>query len=260
MTDEAGEPTDETPPTTGARVVVDALTKTYPLGGGETLRAIDDVGLTIEAGSTVAIAGPSGSGKSTLLHLVGAIERPSSGQVAVDGQDLAALRRRQLAAYRRRVGFVFQRYHLLPTLTAANNVLAPVLPYRTTFDKAARAAELLAAVGLEDRGGALPSRLSGGEQQRVAIARALVNQPRLVLADEPTGNLDSVTGSEIMDLLLDVRDQHGMTILVATHDPQVAARCDRLVRLRDGRVVDDLVVSGSGSMDRTLDRISRLAP
>ena len=265
MTDDLDEPTIDHPgetlrPATGVCVTVDRLTKTFPLGGGEVLTAIDDVTLTLDEGSAVAVAGPSGSGKSTLLHLVGAIERPSAGRVTVDGQDLAALRRRPLAAYRRRVGFVFQRYHLLPTLTAANNVLAPVLPYRTAFDKQARATELLTAVGLEGRGGSLPSRLSGGEQQRVAIARALVNRPRLLLADEPTGNLDSVTGGEILDLLLDLREQYGMTILVATHDPQVAARCDRLVRLRDGSVVDDLVVSGSGSMDRTLDRISRLAP
>jgi putative ABC transport system ATP-binding protein len=247
-------------PPEGVGVVIDGLTKRFPLGGGEDLTAVDDVTLEIEAGETVAVAGPSGSGKSTLLHLMGAIERPSSGRVSVDRHDLALLRPRDLAAYRRGVGFVFQRYHLLPTLTAANNVLAPVLPYRTAFDKRDRAAELLDAVGLADRGGALPSRLSGGEQQRVAIARALVNHPGLLLADEPTGNLDSVTGGEIMDLVMDLRDRYGMTVVVATHDPQVAARCNRLVRLRDGRVVDDLAINGSGAMDQTLDRISRLSP
>ena len=244
----------------GAAVATEGLTKTFPLGGGEELTALDDVTIDLDAGAALAVTGPSGSGKSTLLHLLGAIERPTAGRVEVGGQELTSLKRRQLTAYRRSVGFVFQRYHLLPALTAANNVLAPVLPYRTDFDRQARAKELLATVGLEARAQSLPSQLSGGEQQRVAIARALVNDPRLVLADEPTGNLDSVTGGEIMDLLLDLRDRYGLTIVVATHDPQVAARCDRLVRLRDGPVVDDLALAGGGPADRTLERISRLAP
>jgi putative ABC transport system ATP-binding protein len=242
-----------------AEVRTDSLTKTFRLGGGEQLTAVDDITLTIEPGSMVAVAGPSGSGKSTLLHLLGAIDRPSAGRVEVDGEDLASHDRRQLARYRRSIGFVFQRYHLLPALTAVNNVLAPVLPYRTDFDKRARAAELLEAVGLGGRERALPSRLSGGQQQRVAVARALINRPRLLLADEPTGNLDSTTGSEIVDLLLALRERYGMTIVVATHDPQVAAACERLVRLRDGHVVDDLPIRGLGSADETLDRIGRLA-
>jgi putative ABC transport system ATP-binding protein len=133
-----------------------------------------------------------------------------------------------------------------------------VLPFRTRFDKPARARELLTAVGLQGRESALPSRLSGGQQQRVAIARALVNQPRLLLADEPTGNLDSAAGSEIIDLLLRLRDETGMTVIVATHDPQIAAQCERLVRLRDGRVIDDLLVRGNGSTENTLRRINQL--
>ncbi|HEX6419806.1 MAG TPA: ABC transporter ATP-binding protein [Acidimicrobiales bacterium] len=244
----------------GAEVRMEALTKTFPLGGGDSVTALDGVTLAVEAGATLAVTGPSGSGKSTLLHLAGAVERPTAGRVVVDGRDLSSLRRGPLAAYRRTVGFVFQRYHLLPALTAAHNVLAPVLPYRTGYDKRERVAELLAAVGLAERAQSPPSQLSGGEQQRVAIARALVNEPRLVLADEPTGNLDSATGGGIMDLLLELRERYGMTIVVATHDPQVAARCDRVVRLRDGRIVDEVAVGGTGSTETTLDRISRLSP
>ena len=244
----------------GAEVSVNGVTKTFPVGGGAHVTAVDDVTLTVKPGRVLAVTGPSGSGKSTLLHLIGAIDQPSAGQVAVDGQVLSSLKRRQLAIYRRNVGFVFQRYHLLPALTAANNVLAPVLPYRTDYDKRARASALLQAVGLEGRERALPSRLSGGEQQRVAIARALVNRPKLLLADEPTGNLDSTTGGEIVDLLLSLREKYGMTIIMATHNPQVAARCDRLIRLRDGRVVDDMSICASHSPDKTLRRISQVVP
>ena len=159
------------------------------------MHALEEVTLEVAAGSTVALAGPSGSGKSTPLHLDGALDRPDSGTVLVHGRDLSGLSRRALAEHRRTVGFVFQRFNLLPALTALDNVLAPVLPYPVAFDKERRATELLAAVGLAGREDALPSRLSGGEQQRVAIARALVNSPRLILADEPTGNLDSRTGA-----------------------------------------------------------------
>jgi putative ABC transport system ATP-binding protein len=236
------------------------VVKTFSLGGGERLRAVDDVTLSVEPGCVVAVTGPSGSGKSTLLHLIGAIERADSGAIAVDGRPLDRLSHGQLADYRRRVGFVFQRYHLLPALTALDNVMAPVLPYRTRYDKVARARELLAAVGLEGREGALPSRLSGGEQQRVAIARALIGDPHLLLADEPTGNLDSATGGEIITLLLELRDRRGMTILLATHDPQIASRADRLVRLRDGRVVDDVALSAPSSREDVLQRITRFDP
>jgi putative ABC transport system ATP-binding protein len=141
-------------------------------------------------------------------------------------------------AYRRSIGFVFQRFHLLPALSVLDNVLAPVLPYRVAFDKRGRARELLSAVGLDARESSLPSRLSGGQQQRVAIARALINQPRLLLADEPTGNLDSNTGQAILELLLELRHRHGMTILIATHDRDVARRCDEAIHLRDGRLAN----------------------
>ena len=206
----------------------------------------------------VAVTGPSGSGKSTLLHLIGAIEEADSGVVTVDGQRLDRLSRSRLADYRRGIGFVFQRYHLLPALTALDNVMAPVLPYRAGYDKVARASRLLASVGLAGREDALPSRLSGGEQQRLAIARALMGEPRLLLADEPTGNLDSTTGAEILALLLDLRDRHRMTVLLATHDPQIASQADRLVRLRDGRVIDDVEVPAASSREHALRRVRRL--
>ena len=212
------------------------VSRRFRIDGEQVITALDGVTLAVEPGSVVALSGPSGSGKSTLLHVMGALERADGGTVEVAGLQLGRLSRRELAAHRRRVGFVFQRFNLLPALTVADNVMAPVLPYRVDFDKEARARELLAAVGLAGRETSLPSRLSGGQQQRVAIARALINRPPLVLADEPTGNLDSRTGAEIVDLLLGLRAEHGVTIVIATHDPQVAARCDRVVRLVDGRV------------------------
>ncbi|WP_407651388.1 ABC transporter ATP-binding protein [Actinoplanes sandaracinus] len=210
--------------------------KTFPMPDGGRLAAVDGVSLEIAAGTAVSLTGPSGSGKSTLLHLIGAIERLDSGSIMVAGQDLGKLSRNGLADYRRTIGFVFQRFHLLPALTALDNVIAPVLPFRTGFDKRERARELLKVVGLEDRCDALPSHLSGGQQQRVAIARALINRPRLLLADEPTGNLDSRNGAAIVDLLLTLRDEHEATVVIATHDPGIAERCDAALRMRDGRL------------------------
>ncbi|MFF8960162.1 ABC transporter ATP-binding protein [Streptomyces sp. NPDC014894] len=218
-------------------LTVSELCKTYQADSGTPLRACDRVGVTASRGEVVALTGPSGSGKSTLLHLIGALDVPDSGTIEVDGVTVTGLGRRALAEYRRGVGFVFQRFHLLPTLTALDNVMAPLLPYRTSFDKRARARELLDAVGLEERAGALPSKLSGGQQQRVAIARALINRPSLVLADEPTGNLDSRTGAEVMEVLLSLRETFGSTVVMATHDPSMVDRCDRAVELRDGKVV-----------------------
>lgn len=244
----------------GAEVELEAVSRRYAVGSAEGTPALDSVTLTVTAGTVVAISGPSGSGKSTLLHLVGAMDNPDAGVVRVDGAEVNGLSKKAQAAYRRRIGFVFQRFHLLPALTVLDNVVAPLLPYRTPFDRLARGRELLAAVGLAGKEQLLPSRLSGGEQQRVAIARALVNSPKLLLADEPTGNLDSGTGAEILQLLLDLRNKHGMTVMVATHDPLIVSRCDRIVRLRDGRVVDDLIVSHRVEPDELLDRIGRLGP
>jgi putative ABC transport system ATP-binding protein len=225
--------------TDGAVVDLLDVSKTYRRGDGAAVPAVQDVTLTIAGGSAVALTGASGSGKSTLLHLLGAVDRPDTGRIEVDGVDIAALRRRRLPEYRRSVGFVFQRYNLLPALTALDNVLAPVLPYRVGYDKDTRGRELLEQVGLAGREDALPSRLSGGQQQRVAIARALIGSPRLLLADEPTGNLDSRTGAEILDLILQLRETSRMTVIVATHDSSVSARLGRVIRLKDGAVVED---------------------
>jgi putative ABC transport system ATP-binding protein len=243
----------------GARIHIGGLSKRYANGDAAVV-ALRRVTLSVEPGTMLAVTGPSASGKSTLLHLVGAMEVADAGRIVVGDYEVTSLSRREQTAYRRRIGFVFQRFHLLAALTALDNVAAPLLPYRTDFDKHERAAELLRAVGLADRGASLPSELSGGQQQRVAIARALVNDPILLLADEPTGNLDSQTGTEIMDLLLELRQRRGMTVIVATHDPVIASRCDRVVRLFDGRVLDDVTVGQGAEPETVLERISRLEP
>ena len=222
---------------TGFPVRLDEVSKRYRPAPGQVVTALDRVSLSVEAGSVVALMGPSGSGKSTLLHLVGAMDTADEGTIRVGDREVTELSRRDQTEYRRTIGFVFQRFHLLPALTVVDNVAAPLLPRRGAAEIAPRARALLHAVGLDGKGDVLPSRLSGGEQQRVAIARALLNDPGLVLADEPTGNLDSATGAAIVDLLLRLREERGMTILVATHDRSVAERCDRIVRLEDGRVL-----------------------
>jgi putative ABC transport system ATP-binding protein len=229
-------------------VSLNAVGKTYRSGVGESVNAVDAITLHIPAGQSLAFTGRSGSGKSTLLHLIGAMDVYDEGRIVIDGTDIAGLRDSARAALRRRIGFILQRFHLLPALTALDNVLAPVLPYRTDFDKVDRARELLGAVGLADRVKHLPSQLSGGEQQRVAIARALINHPGIVLADEPTGNLDTHTGAEIVGILEQLRTEHGLTLLVATHDASIATRCDFTLVLSDGRVVSD---SDSGETEWT---------
>ena len=223
----------------GLSVQVTGLVKTYS-PGGQVLRAVDGVDLDVAAGEFVALTGPSGSGKSTLLHLIGALDRPDAGTITVGSTDVTALQRRRLPDYRRRVGFVFQRYHLLPALTALDNVLAPALPRRPGREQQALARELLGQVGLAGREDALPSRLSGGQQQRVAIARALFQDPGLLLADEPTGNLDQHTGQQVLSLLAQLRSERGTTILLVTHDQSVAEQADRAVQLVDGKVQERL--------------------
>jgi putative ABC transport system ATP-binding protein len=232
--------------------------KDFGLGNGQRVVAAADISFTVDKGEFVALTGASGSGKSTLLHMIGAIERPGSGTIVSGGTEVTALRGAGLADYRRTVGFVFQRYNLLPALTALDNVLAPVLPYRTSWNKAERAREMLAAVGLGGRERSLPSRMSGGEQQRVAIARALINRPSLVLADEPTGSVDSRNAAEIIDLLARLRGDYQTTVLLATHDPQVAARCERLIRLRDGAVVDDIRLTEGYPVEDVVRRAGQL--
>jgi putative ABC transport system ATP-binding protein len=224
--------------TAGFALHLVGVQKTYSPGNAEPITAVDDVSLDLAAGDTAALTGPSGSGKSTLLHLLGAIDESDGGTIEVGGTEITGLGRGRLAAYRATVGFVFQKFHLLPALSARDNVIAPALPRRRrlTFDPAARAQQLLDAVGLGDRARALPSQLSGGQQQRVAIARALIMQPGLLLADEPTGNLDSATGAEIIDLLLALNAEHGTTLVIATHDPAIAGRCRHVIRVHDGAI------------------------
>jgi putative ABC transport system ATP-binding protein len=242
----------------GAALELRGVCKCYGTGQGGQVTAADDVTVTIEAGAFVALTGASGSGKSTLLHMIGAIERPDSGVIISDGTEVTALRGAAQADYRRTVGFVFQRYNLLPGLTVLDNVIAPVLPFRTGWDKRERARGLLAAVGLAGRERSLPSRMSGGEQQRIAIARALINTPPLLLSDEPTGNLDSANSADILGLLARLRAEHGMTIILASHDPQIAARAERLIRLRDGAVVDDIQLTGDRPVQDVIRHISQL--
>jgi putative ABC transport system ATP-binding protein len=241
----------------GARIEVCELSKRYQ-SGRSAITALDRVTLELEAGGVLAVTGPSGSGKSTLLHLLGAMDRADSGTIRVGETEVTTLSRAGQVAYRRRIGFVFQRYHLLPALSVLDNIAAPLLPLRTSFDKHERASELLAAVGLEGRGRALPAELSGGQQQRVAIARALVGDPILLLADEPTGNLDTRTGGEIVDLLLEFRAARRMTVVLATHDPVIASRCERIVRVLDGRILDDVTLSAGDDREKLLERIGRI--
>ncbi len=222
-----------------AMIVATALSKVYE--GGETRQvvALHELSLSIARGEFVAVVGPSGSGKSTLLNLIGAIDQPSSGSLVVAGSELIRLKADALADFRRQqIGLVFQLFNLVPVLSAMENVKLPLIPYPPKgFNLDKRAKELLAQVGLSGRANHLPSQLSGGEQQRVAIARALVNKPALLLADEPTGNLDSKAGGEVIALFRQLHAEEGMTIVMVTHDPQVAAQAGRVIELRDGRLV-----------------------
>jgi ABC-type lipoprotein export system ATPase subunit len=217
------------------------LRKTYAMGK-RTLEVLRGVDVDIARGGFLALRGASGTGKSTLLHLFGGLDSPNAGEIIFAGQNLARFSERQLTDFRnRRVGFVFQAYHLLPELTALENVCLPARVARLGVSTAIRRAQdLLGRVGLQDRLDHKPSELSGGEQQRVAIARALINEPELLLADEPTGNLDSHTGGEIIELLKGLRAERQMTLVIATHDAKVAGSAPRVVELVDGQIAGDL--------------------
>jgi len=213
------------------------LTKIYRMGEME-VQALNGASLEIGRGETVAIMGPSGSGKSTLMNILGCLDRPSDGDYYLDGENVAQMGDDQLATVRNlKVGFIFQSFNLLPRASALSNVELP-LRYSLTrgSERRRKAREALKAVGLGDRMDHRPSELSGGQQQRVAIARALVNEPAIIMADEPTGNLDSKTGEEIMDLLMRLNQESGVTLIMVTHDPDVASRTGRIIRIRDGQV------------------------
>lgn len=217
---------------------VNSLTKSFT-SGGQLLTVIDDVSFSVEEGGTCAVVGPSGSGKTTLLGLCAGLDRPSSGRVELCGIALNSLDEDERAEVRNRnVGFVFQTFRLLPTLTALENVMVPA-ELRGSADAESRASELLDAVGLGDRLEHYPAQLSGGEQQRVAMARAFINRPRVLFADEPTGNLDTDTAHRIEDLLFDLNRTAGTTLVLVTHDQELASRTERVLRLRGGEIVAD---------------------
>jgi putative ABC transport system ATP-binding protein len=217
------------------RIDIHRLTRRLPSGGRE-LTILDQVDLAISPGEFVAVLGPSGSGKSTLLALMAGLDRPTSGEIRIDGEPIQKLSEDGLALLRRRkIGFVFQSFQLLGNLTARENVLLP-MELLGLADASTRAGELLDAVGLQDRGHHYPSQLSGGEQQRVALARAFAPRPAILLADEPTGNLDGATGRKILEMLTGLWRSEGTTLVLVTHDPAVAALADRRIHLRDGRI------------------------
>lgn len=220
-------------------VEVRGVSKSFQ-AGDESVRVLDGVDLSVAARESVAIVGPSGSGKSTLLNLLGTLDAPDQGAIAIDGRDLSTMAGDDLAAFRNRnIGFVFQSHHLLPHLSVLENALVPVLAQAARIEPevVARAEALLQRVGLDHRAGYLPGRLSGGERQRVAVVRALINQPKLVLADEPTGALDRASAAEVAALLGQLNREQGVTLVVVTHSEDLASRMDRVLSMQDGRLV-----------------------
>lgn len=212
-------------------------------GDGVETQALQDIDVTLEAGDFISIIGPSGSGKSTLLSLIGTLDRPTSGELHYDGKPINKLNSKELSDFRfENIGFIFQQFHLIPTLTALENVMAPLFGRKVPYDKKERAEQLLAQVGLADKAGSLPSQLSGGQQQRVAVARALVHEPKWLLADEPTGNLDTDTGEIIFNLLRSLNEEKGCGVLFVTHDPALAERANRTIEMRDGVIIENRLV------------------
>lgn len=225
---------------------VEDLTKLYGNGENE-VRAVDNVSFSVEKGEFLAIIGPSGSGKSTLLHILGGVDRPTSGKVYMNGQDVYAQNEDQLAIFRRRqVGLIYQFYNLIPVLDVVENITLPVLMDGSKVNEE-RLNELLSTLGLSDRRKNLPNQLSGGQQQRVSIGRALMNAPAVVLADEPTGNLDSKNSQEIVELLKFSNKKYSQTLIIITHDESIALQADRIIAIEDGRIVKDERLSGAKS-------------
>lgn len=207
--------------------------------GGQEITVLSDISLEVKSGEVVAIVGPSGSGKSTLLGMIAGLDKPHAGSITIDGQSLGELSEDEIALFRRdKVGIIFQSFHLIPTLTALENVMVP-LEMNKNPEAAVRGKALLKLVGLEERMDHYPRQLSGGEQQRVAVSRAFANRPLILLADEPTGNLDSATGKLVIDQLVQLHREYGTTLLLATHDPALAGQAGRVVTLRDGKIVMD---------------------
>lgn len=213
-------------------------------GDGIETYALKNVNLEISEGEFVSIIGPSGSGKSTLLSIIGTLDVPSRGEMLYEDQPISKLNNREMADFRfENIGFIFQQFHLIPTLTALENIMAPLFGRKVTYDKKQRAHQLLEMVGLKDKANSLPSQLSGGQQQRVAIARALVHEPKWLLADEPTGNLDTETGEIIFQLLHSLNEEKGCGVLFVTHDPELANRANRKIEMRDGVIIADEMVN-----------------
>ncbi|MDD7180007.1 MAG: ABC transporter ATP-binding protein [Eubacteriales bacterium] len=220
---------------------VENLTKIYGKGENE-VRALDDVSFSVNKGEFIAVIGPSGSGKSTLLHILGGVDRPTSGRVLMDGKDVYAQNEEQLAIFRRRqVGLIYQFYNLIPVLNVTENITLPVLMDGQRVNRD-RLSELITTLGLTGRENHLPNQLSGGQQQRVSIGRALMNAPAVVLADEPTGNLDSKNSKEIVDLLKISNEKYGQTLIVITHDESIALQADRIISIDDGKITRDEVI------------------
>ena len=235
------------------------LTKTYG-AGGTTVIALDQVNLNVNAGEFVAVMGPSGCGKSTLLHLLGGLDRPSEGSVSIDGTAIGDMKDDELTEMRRRkIGFIFQFFNLIPVLNALENACLPVTldGVKPSVAKK-RASEWLERFGLGDRLTSRPDQLSGGQQQRVAVARALASEPMLILADEPTGNLDTRSGDEIASLLRQVTKEYGRTVVMVTHDPRIAAYADRIVFLKDGKIVDETNLARKGGAQKIAEKIMEI--
>jgi len=243
--------------TTNSEWIIETHDLTRIYGDGEAIHALDGVTLHVAPGELVAVMGPSGSGKSTLLNIIGALDKPSGGEAFVDGQDVAKIHNKDRFRAKK-VGFMFQLHNLLPTLTARENVEVPMMGYQPPRERHKRSKELLELVGLGDRMNHLPNQLSGGQRQRVAVARALANNPPLVLADEPTGSLDTVSGQELLKLLWDLNKTQGTTFLVVTHDPAVARQTRRVLVMADGKIVREDIIGSPLEEDLKMWRHSGL--